>query len=334
MGLLDKLMIKYTQRQIKRNFYLGYGKESGNKSILIALLGTGGPINNKIRIAATGISVLSENVFLLFDCGSGVGRNADILRLPTRNLTKVFLTHFHSDHIADLGEVSFGSWVRGRNEPLEIYGPEKVQDIVEGYARAYSHDFAYRTLHHGEEIMPYNASKMIARPFSIPPRSETEKDPVKIQVCEEKEYKVWALEADHGPVRPAVSYCIEIRGKKIVILGDGNYHEYLTDFCKDADIIIANTISHEIAGIISEATREMGQFRYAKITKDICNYHMNPVQAATLAHDSNAKKLILIHVTPPIFNRIIKKRYIRGVKKIYDGPIVIGKDRMIIHLKS
>ncbi|GIS42904.1 MAG: hypothetical protein Ct9H90mP15_09440 [Candidatus Neomarinimicrobiota bacterium] len=49
----------------------------------------------------------------------------------------MFITHTHSDHVGDLYQLNLASWVRGRKGPLQVYGTETVQDLVDGYNLGY-----------------------------------------------------------------------------------------------------------------------------------------------------------------------------------------------------
>ena len=47
-----------------------------------------------------------------------------LLALRPDRIKAVFLTHFHSDHIADLGNLALQRWVNGAHEsPMSVYGP-------------------------------------------------------------------------------------------------------------------------------------------------------------------------------------------------------------------
>jgi ribonuclease Z len=52
--------------------------------------------------------------------------------LPGERLDGLLLTHFHSDHIAEIPTVNLTSWVAGRQGPLKLYGPPGVQRIADG----------------------------------------------------------------------------------------------------------------------------------------------------------------------------------------------------------
>ena len=47
--------------------------------------------------------------------------------LHPQNLSAILLTHFHSDHIGDLGEALMQSWAAGRNHKINVYGPPGVE---------------------------------------------------------------------------------------------------------------------------------------------------------------------------------------------------------------
>lgn len=101
----------------------------------VILVGSGGPINNTERVA-TSTAVIAGGDFILVDAGPGTIRNADLQDLPLSALSGVFVTHFHSDHIGDLGEANFQSWVAGRQKKLEICGPRGVEKVVQGFTQA------------------------------------------------------------------------------------------------------------------------------------------------------------------------------------------------------
>jgi len=67
--------------------------------------------------------------------------------------------------------------------------------------------------------------------------------------------------------------------------------------------------------------------------KDIQDYHMSPVIAASLAKEANVKKIVYVHVTPPLLTSKIEENYLLGVSEIFDGEVVLGQDNMTFKLK-
>ncbi|MHA2401136.1 MAG: MBL fold metallo-hydrolase [Promethearchaeota archaeon] len=285
----------------------------------IFLLGSGGPMNNNIRVSSS-IAVIAGGEFILIDVGPGSYRNVDIMRLPVANLSAIFLTHFHSDHIGDLGEANMMSWANGREKPLEIFGPKGVEKVVNGFIMAYELDTGYRIAHHGEDIVLPEASTPIINTVEIKIPNERE------LIFDRNHLKVYAFEVDHSPVKPAFGYRIEYKGNIVVITGDTVKTENLVKHSRYADLLFCEAISYEMLNNIIDGVKRLQMTRFVKILTDIQNYHMEPSIAAELAKEANVKKLIITHITPPLTNEIAEKNYIKSVEDIYDGEVILGKD--------
>ena len=278
-------------------------------SLRIFLIGSGGPFNNDVRVAPC-IAVIAGGEFFLVDVGPGTYRIVDIMRLPIPHLSKILLTHFHSDHIGDLGEANMMSWANGRTKALEVYGPEGVEKVVNGFIMAYELDTGYRIAHHGKDTVPPEAGTPISNGL-----------------------KVYAFQVDHSPVKPAVGYRIEYKGNVVVITGDTKKTDNLAEHCKDADILFSEAISYDMLNNMIENLKRSNLTRPVKILKDIQNYHMEPVVAARVAKEAGAKKLVYVHITPPLTNKATEELYLKGVSDIFDGEIILGRDRMKFRLK-
>ena len=61
---------------------------------------------------------------------------------------------------------------------------------------------------------------------------------------------------------------------------------------------------------------------------------MTPVQAAEVAREAGAKKLVLVHVVPPILNFVAKRSYLKGVSDVFGGDIQLGEDGMRFDLAA
>ena len=59
---------------------------------------------------------------------------------------------------------------------------------------------------------------------------------------------------------------------------------------------------------------------------------MDPITAAKLATEARVKKLVLVHVTPPLLNLKTEELYLRAVSDYFDGEVVLGEDRMKFNL--
>ncbi|MGH3492533.1 MAG: MBL fold metallo-hydrolase, partial [Sciscionella sp.] len=54
--------------------------------------------------------ILIEDQAYVIDCGNGVSRQLALAGVPPRSLRAVFLTHHHSDHNADYGNLFLLAW--------------------------------------------------------------------------------------------------------------------------------------------------------------------------------------------------------------------------------
>ncbi|MCA9913738.1 MAG: MBL fold metallo-hydrolase, partial [Anaerolineae bacterium] len=116
--------------------------------------GTGAPLPDPKRVGPQAVVVAGDQM-LVFDTGPGSTRKLALTGLNISSVNALFLTHYHSDHISDLGEFMLQHWTgTGTTEPLKIYGPPGVEEVVDGFLTAYRLDRGYRIDHHGADVMP------------------------------------------------------------------------------------------------------------------------------------------------------------------------------------
>ncbi|GAG83609.1 unnamed protein product, partial [marine sediment metagenome] len=203
---------------------------------------------------------------------------------------------------------------------------EGVDNVVNGFIMAYELDTGYRIAHHGANIVIPEAATPISKTISIADPNEAE------LFFDRNGLKVYAFEVDHSPVVPAVGYRFEYRGNVVVITGDTLKTENLAKHCKNADILFSEAISFNMLNAVINGTARPPD-RLVKIMTDIQNYHMNPIMAASVAKEANVKKLVYIHITPPVLTESNEEKYLLGVSDIFKGEVVLGEDNMTFKLK-
>lgn len=118
------------------------------------LAGTGAPFSDINRVGPCIVVEAGNNLYII-DAGPGSARNIGLMGFNIGKVEAILLTHFHSDHIADLGEMMLQRWAAGSNtKPVDVIGPEGVETVVAGFNNAYSLDAVYRVAFHGAATVP------------------------------------------------------------------------------------------------------------------------------------------------------------------------------------
>ncbi len=292
-----------------------------------AMGGTGSPLPDRHR-AGPCVAVLAGEHLFVVDAGEGSTRNLMLMRLPVGRVEAVLLTHFHSDHIADLGELELQRWMGGANaSPVEVIGPTGVEQVVEGFNDAYALDAGYRVAHHGPVAAPPTGAGGVARPFQLPA------DPNgSVVVLERDGVRITAFAVDHRPVVPAVGYRVDYRGRSVVISGDTALSESLVHNAAVADVLIHEALNPAMVGLIHEAAGLAGSPSLGQVTHDIPSYHTSPDDAARVAAAARVRHLVLYHLIPPLESALVKRMFLGSAPSHFDGPITIGEDGMLISL--
>ena len=295
--------------------------QPGELSVL--LCGTGSPLPDPNRASGCALVAAGDRLYVV-DAGLSSVRNLLLWHIPLEKIDGVLLTHFHSDHIAELGELRLQTWGAGRRTPLKVYGPPGVADVVAGFNQAYSHDADYRTLHHGEKFLPREVVDMVA--VAIPMNGAT------ASVFDDDGLKVTAIKVHHDPVKPAYGYRFDFDGRSVTISGDTAYYEPLAVAARGSDVLVHEAQSNELVGILGSVMTQAGRTRPAKIMHDIPDYHTTPVDAARIANLAGAKLLVFTHINPPLPNFLAERAFLRGVSDVRPNGWLLGRDGTLIRL--
>ena len=289
--------------------------------ITVLTCGSGNPMPSKR--AQSCVAVFAAGRFFLFDAGDGAARSMENLNLPVQDLSAVFMTHYHSDHIADLGEVSSRSWIQGRTTtPLPVYGPQGLERLVDGFNLVYAMDDKYRVAHHGPTVFPAGtSSKMKAHTFTSPGASGT-------LVYDQGGIKIRAYSVDHSPIEPAVGYRLEYGGRVVSITGDTIDTPGLAALAAGADILVSDVLNPVFTEDFECAFSRLGQKRNAQIFQDIRTYHITIKGLAAAAQKAKVKTLMLLHMTPSPQDQAQANLFFGTPMKSagYTGKLVLAED--------
>ena len=266
----------------------------------VFMCGTAAPLPVRDRAQAC-VAILVDKRIYVVDAGMASHETAVLAPLALENLRAIFVTHYHSDHIADIPEFNLMSWVAGRPQPLQLIGPGGVETVVSGLNRAYALDNSYRTGHHGADLLPPELGRLEARAVE------------EGVVLDEDGLVVTAFPVNHAPVAPALGYRFDYGGRSVVVTGDTVVADGLETAARDVDLLLSDGLSTPIVQAMETAARASGQDRRAKIFLDIQDYHASVRSMIEMAERVNVGQLGFYHLVPAPQNSLMERIWRRDL---------------------
>jgi len=287
----------------------------GENEMRVIILGSGMPNARKSQASASILVELGNGDKFIFDCGSESVQNLGALEIPYDWLDKVFITHLHQDHFADILALWIGGWTGGRHGPLRIWGPSGdkpelgTKMAVEGFKASMMWDITSRM---GE--VPAGGGELQVHEFDYKGENQV--------VYQENGVTIRSFPAVHA-IDGAVSYSLEWNGLKYVFGGDTFPNKWFVEYAKDADLAI-----HEC---------------FPTMDQLVDNYKFAPPTAINVA--------IHVHTAPSAFGAVmdlIKPRMAvawhfyndfdtrydvyEQIRSTYDGPLTLATDLIVFNV--
>lgn len=201
--------------------------------ITVTLLGTApGP---PVRVGQAGISTLVEagGQRFLFDAGYGFLERLVESGRAMDAVSKLFLTHLHSDHVADLPALLLLPWSApsARDVPLEVWGPDGTRSMMQHLQQAFTFD-----IHVRRDLDEKASAKGIA---------VLAHDIREGVVYDQNGVTIKAFLVDHGPVKPAFGYRLDHAGRSVALSGDTRPSDNLVANSKGVDLLIHEAVNDE-----------------------------------------------------------------------------------------
>jgi ribonuclease Z len=293
-------------------------------ALRIAICGSSAPLPSADR-AKSCVAVFAGGKFYVVDAGPESVENLVLWGVPLSQIGGVLLTHFHSDHIGDLGELNLQTWAGGRPGPLAVYGGPGVERVVDGFNAAYRLDQGYRTAHHTATVMPPETWPMVARPIALYGPERVAKDRTAL-VLDDGALRITAIEVDHAPIAPAYAYRFDYKGRSAVITGDLKFHPPLAKAAVGADVLVSEAIAVSMTRALGKGAGSAGRDRTAAIMHDIEDYHITPEQAAQIANEAGVKLLAFYHLLPSPDGPLARRVFAQGIDQARRGAWTIADD--------
>jgi ribonuclease Z len=287
----------------------------GANEMRITALGTGMPNQTKAAVSISYLVELGNGDKFLFDIGSGALGNLFSLRPDFSKIDKVFASHLHVDHVGDFMALHIGSWLSGRYTPIHVYGPSGstpalgTKAYVEGISKAYAWDIATRS-----GALPDEGGKIEVHEFDYMQENEV--------VYQKNGVTIRSWPAIHS-LDGSVSYGLEWNGLRYVFGGDTYPNKWYMKFAKGADVA-----SHECF-LPPKALAAYFGWDLAQATYVSTRVHTEPQAFGKVMATLKPRLAVGYHsVQSPENNAAIMD----GVRKVYDGPLAIARDLMVINV--
>jgi ribonuclease BN (tRNA processing enzyme) len=281
------------------------------KSRLI-LLGTGGGPTPKPNRSAPAQVIVVNGVSYVIDCGNGVARQMVLAGVPLASIRDIFITHQHSDHNADYGNLIWLSWAATLTAHVNTYGPPPLKEMTRLFLEMNDYDIKTRMADEGRPSLKHMISV----------HEITQGGPV----MQDANVKVTAALVQHPPVKPAFAYRFDCPDRSIVISGDTRPSENLVRLAKGADVLV-----HEVM-YLPALEQLIGTEPNAKtLMRHLLAAHTTTEQVGRIATEAGVKTLVLSHFVPggPV-PKVTDQQWYDAVRPYFSGKLIVGRDLLEI----
>lgn len=287
----------------------------------IVLLGTGTPAPSLRRQSSGYLFDMGGDVIVI-DHGPGAHHRLLEAGYKATDVTHLFFTHYHYDHVMDYPRIVLTRWDHGGDDvpPLKVYGPPPLRELTErfiGERGAFALDIAARTESPASLAVYAARGGQGMRPRPAPELTEVLPGDKAIAG------RGWTVTA--GPARHVQphlncqSYRVKTEAGSVVYSGDnGGVFDPFIDFARGCDVLIH--MNHFLSG--------------TELNEDYRRMSGSHIDVAETAKRAGARKLVLTHLLPHLDEPGVKERMVAEMAAIYAGPIIVGEDLLTVPLAS
>jgi ribonuclease Z len=276
--------------------------EAAQDLFRVTLLGTGAPPPLVNRCGPSTLVEVGKEKFI-FDAGRGAMQRLHQLGIPFADITGIFLTHHHSDHVVGFVDLWLTGWIGRpwgmRATPLKVWGPAGTKQMMEHLPKAFHVDIRVRSRNYPPDGVKLEADQVNEG-----------------MVYDRGGVRITAFEVDHGGEElPAFGYRIQHRGRSVTLSGDTTFNENLIRHAQGTDLLV-----HEVTAAGGAAAESKEQL------KRISANHTTPDQAGNVFSRVAPKLAVYNHLL--LFGGARAEDLIPATRPNYSGPLVVGEDLM------
>lgn len=298
----------------------------------LTFLGTSSAVHSKQRNHPA-IALKAFGEIFLFDCGEGTQKQLLFTKVSPMKIDKIFITHYHGDHILGLPGLLQSLSLQGRENKLTIYGPKGLARLENaiyslGYcAIDYPIDFVEIESGTVIETDEYLIKSQLVN-HNVPNLAYSVEEKKKPKFMREKAIELGVpvgplfgklhngeeVEVNGKIIKPEQVLGESRKGIKITYSGDTKPCDEMISFAKDSTLLI------------HEATFANEHYDNAKD-----HFHSTAKSAASIAEKSNTEKLIITHFSTR-YGEPYAKILLKEAKEVFENTEV-AHDLMEIKLR-
>jgi ribonuclease BN (tRNA processing enzyme) len=277
----------------------------------LILLGTGGGPRPKRDHGATAQVIVAGDALYVVDCGNGVARQIVRAGLPLDRLRHVFITHHHSDHNADYGNLLLLAWASGLRTRVDSWGPPPIARITKLFFEMSEYDISIRVRDEGRvPLTPLIHVHELRRAGPV---------------MRDEQVRVTSALVDHPLVDRAFAYRFDAPDRSIVISGDTRWSDELIRLARGADVLV-----HE-ALYLPAVDRLVARVPNAStLRKHIVDSHTSVEDCGRIATAAGVRTLVLSHFVPPDDPEVTEEMWRAAASRYFSGEVIVGRDLLEI----
>ena len=280
----------------------------------VALMGTkGGPAIRPGSSMPTSNLLCLDGGWIVVDCGLGVTKGLVDQGMQLKDLSRIFITHLHSDHYLELGPLIHTAWVAGLKTGVQIWGPKGLDAYWDQFLGSMRADIDLRMEDEGRPDLR-----------ALVTIHQTDAG----TVVEQDGLTVSAIRTTHPPLVDCFALSFRTAAHHVVFSGDTALLPALQDFARGADLLVHEAMLESalpalLARIGNGSDKLMEHWRRS---------HTFAHDAARTAEAAGVKRLALSHLIPSDDPTYGEADWQKAVDGILTAPLTVGKDGIRIPL--
>jgi ribonuclease BN (tRNA processing enzyme) len=273
----------------------------------LILLGTGGGPRPRKASSGSAQVIVSSDAAYVIDCGDGVARQLAFADVPLPSVRHIFITHQHSDHTADYGNLIQLAWTAGLKSRVDAWGPPPLARMTQLFFEMNASDIDIRIANEGRPPLAPLVHVHELREGGA--------------VMADDNVTVTAALVDHPPVVPSFAYRFDARDRSIVISGDTAPSPNLEKLAAGADVLVHSVMYPPAIDRLAARVPSAAALR-----ESILAHQTSAEDAGRVAQRAGVKTLVLSHFVPPDDEAVTETLWRDAAAVHFRGRVVVGRD--------